>query len=216
MYVQGNLPTLNPSHGDEHASRRPVTRHNIRVRGLPESVMNEQLEAALLTVFNGIIDRLPDSPINMERFHRSLGPRRAADAPPRVVVCCLVNYPLKQDIIRRARDKEEITYSELEIQLSRFVKYYTPAKKGIGVPSDLPQFCEDLHLPRPALPDWVPDLMPQDLITFEESNTPTDVAPPRSQRQHRSRRRMDSHHRSGSPRDRSPLGVLGAWNHSNM
>lgn len=49
-------------------------RHNIRVRGLPEAVEADQLEHTLLHVFNGLLDRPPESPIVLERFHRALCP----------------------------------------------------------------------------------------------------------------------------------------------
>lgn len=54
--------------------------HNIRLWGLPESVTNDQLEMALLHIFNDLLDRPLVTPIHMERFHRSLQARREAEA----------------------------------------------------------------------------------------------------------------------------------------
>lgn len=49
-------------------------RHNLRIQGLPESIPSGQVEAAVVEVFNGLLERPPDSPISLERCHRALRP----------------------------------------------------------------------------------------------------------------------------------------------
>lgn len=49
-------------------------RHNLRVRGLPESVEQEQILPAVTDLFNRLLDRPRHSLIAMERIHRALRP----------------------------------------------------------------------------------------------------------------------------------------------
>lgn len=72
---------------------------------------------ALLHNFNALLDRTLVTPIDMERFHRSLQPLRVAKDPPRDVICCIVNYPLKEEILRRAREGQQIAYHDAPLQL---------------------------------------------------------------------------------------------------
>lgn len=66
-------------------------RHNLRVSGLTE-------------IFNDLLGRPPETPIEYERLHIALKPRSRDIDPPRDVIDCLVNFKLKEDILRRARD----------------------------------------------------------------------------------------------------------------
>lgn len=50
-------------------------RHNIRVRGVPESVTPEQVGPTLTAIFNSLIDRPEQSSIEFDRAHRALRPR---------------------------------------------------------------------------------------------------------------------------------------------
>lgn len=67
-------------------------RHNLRVRGIPETVEAGQLTQVTLSIFNDILGRPPEAPIEWERLHRALKPRARETAPPRDVICCLVNF----------------------------------------------------------------------------------------------------------------------------
>lgn len=84
-------------------------RHNIRIRGLPEDVQPDKLEAVIFLIFNDLLEWSPDS-IELERFHRVLHPRGEAGALPWDVLYCVVSFPIKEEILRRARDREHITY----------------------------------------------------------------------------------------------------------
>lgn len=100
-------------------------RHNIRVRGLPETVDNAHLEQALLQIFNGLLDSAPDEPIAMERYHRALRPRGRDSEPPRDVVCCLVDFRLKEEILRRARAQPQLQFQGHRIQLYQDLSHIT-------------------------------------------------------------------------------------------
>lgn len=67
-------------------------RNNIRIRGVPEMVNAEQIRPALSSIFNGLLERPNESPIE---FDRALRPRTPDNAPPRDIICCLTNVSLK-------------------------------------------------------------------------------------------------------------------------
>lgn len=91
-------------------------RHNICVRGNLESVLPGQLKSAVLSIFNGLLEQQPDSPIVIERYHRALRLRGNQADPPRYAVCCVVNFQLKEELLQRARDREPVQYGEVTIQ----------------------------------------------------------------------------------------------------
>ena len=67
-------------------------------------------------IFNGILGRPPQTPIPMERIHRALRPKGKDTDPPRDVVCCLVDFSLKEDILQRARS-QRLLHEGTPIQL---------------------------------------------------------------------------------------------------
>lgn len=92
-------------------------RNSIRIRGVPESVTHDRIKPALTSTFNNLIERPEQSPINFDRAHRALRPRAQDGNPPRDIICCLPNYSLKEDILQKARSKEQIVFEEAMIQL---------------------------------------------------------------------------------------------------
>lgn len=92
-------------------------RHNIRVRGVPEGIDPSALTQTVCTIFNELLERPADTPIDMERIHRALRPPPRDTEPPRDIVCCLVNFPLKEEILRKARDRGRILYNGADIKL---------------------------------------------------------------------------------------------------
>lgn len=83
--------------------------HNIRIRGVPENTDENPVEHTAALMFNDLLDRPPDSPIEFERIHRALRPRGRDNDPPRDIICCLVNFPLKEAILKKAREKTELS-----------------------------------------------------------------------------------------------------------
>lgn len=57
-------------------------RHNIRIRGVLESVSTDNIRPALSTIFNNLIDRPEQSPTDFDRAHRALRPRAPDGNPP--------------------------------------------------------------------------------------------------------------------------------------
>lgn len=92
-------------------------RCNIRVRGIPETVDPDQIIPALQRVFNSLLDRQEDTDIEFVSAHRALRARGPDTAPPRDIICCLQSYPLKEDIMRRARRNDHIVFNGARIML---------------------------------------------------------------------------------------------------
>lgn len=69
-------------------------RHNIRVRGAPESVTPDKIRPPLSSIFKSLIERPEASPKEYDRAHRALRPRAPDNNPPRDIICCLQNFCL--------------------------------------------------------------------------------------------------------------------------
>lgn len=92
-------------------------RHNIRVRGVPEVIEPAAIPQAICSIFNDLLGRSADSPFKMQRAHRALRPPPRDSGPLRDVICCIVNFPLKEEILRKARDRGCIMYNDTELKL---------------------------------------------------------------------------------------------------
>lgn len=74
-------------------------RHNLRIRGMPESIDPDHLSAEVTLLFNTLLHRPLETRIDMERIHRALRPRGRETDPPRDVICCIVDFTIKEDIL---------------------------------------------------------------------------------------------------------------------
>lgn len=92
-------------------------RHNLRLRGLPETVDADHLQSEVIHIFNNILGRPREVPIAMERIHRALRPKGKDSDPPRDVVCCIIDYRLKEDILRAARSLTPLLHNGTELRL---------------------------------------------------------------------------------------------------
>lgn len=75
--------------------------HNLRIRGLPESVETEQFFSTVMSLFNNLLDRPAQTGIEMEQIHRALRPKGRDTDPPRDVVCCIVDFKIKVEILKK-------------------------------------------------------------------------------------------------------------------
>ncbi|CAH2313111.1 Hypothetical predicted protein, partial [Pelobates cultripes] len=93
-------------------------RQNLRVRGLQEGEDSPaQLKVTLTAIFNELLSRPRETPIEFIRAHRALRPRGPPEAPSRDVICCLALYALKEEILHAARNRGEITHEGQHLQL---------------------------------------------------------------------------------------------------
>ncbi|CAH2292096.1 Hypothetical predicted protein [Pelobates cultripes] len=79
-------------------------RCNIRVRGVPEAEGAEDAQNTLKELFRSIMLPTLLPHIEFDRAHRALRPRNAGDGP-RDLICCLSSFPVKNDIMTKARER---------------------------------------------------------------------------------------------------------------
>lgn len=100
---------------EDHENRN--RRNNLRVRGIPESVTTPNIMPTLNKLFNNLLGDPEGSQIEMDRAHRTLGPKNPDPNRPRDVVCRLHYFTVKEQILRKARDKGDIHLDGCKIQL---------------------------------------------------------------------------------------------------
>lgn len=92
-------------------------RHNLRIRGMPEAITAEHLSLAITSLFNDLLNRPPETQISMERINRALRPKGRETDPPRDIICCIVDYRLKEEILRQARSRQQLQHEGTTIQI---------------------------------------------------------------------------------------------------
>ncbi|CAH2327843.1 Hypothetical predicted protein [Pelobates cultripes] len=96
---------------ETHAEAIRGRRNNLRVRGIPESAegVTENPIQVLTTLFNRILARPKDTAITFDRAHRAARPRNLPPDKPRDLICRIHNFPLKEEIFRKARQNKDLT-----------------------------------------------------------------------------------------------------------
>lgn len=90
--------------------------NNIRVRGLPEATQDEDLPLTLQAIFNSILNRPEHRKIKLYRAHCALRPR-GPGSRPLDVICRVLNYTIKEEIMRKARNMSTVDFDGALIQL---------------------------------------------------------------------------------------------------
>lgn len=104
-------------------------RHNLRVRGIPENIEPNLLTQMTCDIFNDLLGRPPGTTIELERLHRALRPKGRDSDPPRDVVCCLVSFRIKEEILRKARERRDILLHGSEIKIFQDLSPITLQKR---------------------------------------------------------------------------------------
>ncbi|CAH2284447.1 Hypothetical predicted protein [Pelobates cultripes] len=99
-YLHGKLAALEEEIEDLNNRSR---RNNIRVRGLPETVTNDQLQASLTDLFNTLLPEATQHDLAMDRAHRALRPLALNPDTPRDVIVRMHRFPIKEQLVRQAR-----------------------------------------------------------------------------------------------------------------
>ncbi|CAH2282447.1 Hypothetical predicted protein [Pelobates cultripes] len=100
-------------------------RNNLRIKGIPEAE-GENLYNILASLFNLILQRRPESPVVLDRAHRSLRPKAAVGDAPRDIICRIHYYALKADILKHLRDTSgPLLYQGHEIQIYQDLSWHT-------------------------------------------------------------------------------------------
>lgn len=100
-------------------------RQNNRVRGIPEKVEPAQIKQALQAVFIELLERPKETDIDFVKAHRALAARPADTAPPRDIICCLQSFPLKEEILNKARKNDQILFNDHNIALYQDLSHIT-------------------------------------------------------------------------------------------
>ncbi|CAH2221398.1 Hypothetical predicted protein [Pelobates cultripes] len=96
-----------------------------RRNNLPEAE-GENLYNILASLFNLILKRKPESPVILDRAHRSLRPKAAVGDAPRDIICRIHYYALKADILKHLRDTSgPLLYQGHEIQIYQDLSWHT-------------------------------------------------------------------------------------------
>lgn len=84
---------------------------------MSETIEGDQIPYALVGLFNSLLCNPPQTPIAMERINRALRPKGRENVPPRDIICCIVDYKLKKEIIKQARGRQQILHEVTPIQI---------------------------------------------------------------------------------------------------
>ncbi|KAM5140586.1 uncharacterized protein ACMZJ9_014461 [Mantella aurantiaca] len=95
----------------ENRSRR----NNLKIKGLPESISSSDLKSTVSHIINEILECPMDTPLEIDRIHRSLGP--SSSERPRDVICRIHYYTTKEQIIQKAWEKRPIRFQESNIYI---------------------------------------------------------------------------------------------------
>lgn len=90
-------------------------RHNIRLRGVPESVTD--LMPMVSKIFHNLLPDRPSSAFTCDRIHRALRPKPTPDKPPRDIIMCMKDFLVKEDIMRAARNSPNISLEGKKLQI---------------------------------------------------------------------------------------------------
>lgn len=114
----------------ENRSRR----NNIRIRGLPEATMQDQLAPTVAGILNQYLGRDPAAELLLDRVHRVAGPISSTQERPRDVLCRVHYYHLKEEILRKAWARGPIDFDGANIKIFPDVSRRTLAMRRIVRP----------------------------------------------------------------------------------
>lgn len=92
-------------------------RNNVRIRGLPEATTGPDLAPTVQGIFNSLLNKPPTNHIELDRTHRTPGPRNQDPLRPRDVVCRIHFYTVKEEILRKAWEKGPIDFDGASITI---------------------------------------------------------------------------------------------------
>lgn len=89
-------------------------RGNLRLRGIPETVMD--LTSTATALFQELVPAIPIDRLEFDRIHRTLGLKRQ-DGPPRDIIIKFTYYRTKETLLMAARNKSELCFQGHRYQL---------------------------------------------------------------------------------------------------
>lgn len=89
-------------------------RNNIRIHGIAERAEGDNMKTFLEQFFKRELS-LTETPLGIQRCHRSLGPRPPQESNPRSVLVYFLEYTTKELVLRSAWRKKEIHYNGKQV-----------------------------------------------------------------------------------------------------
>lgn len=104
-------------------------RNNLRIRGLPETVKNSDLEKTVCEIFNKILKKVIPSPMRFERVHRIQKITKPPTDTVRDVIARFSDYGIKQEISRGMRSAAPIEINGAKILIFTDLSQETLARR---------------------------------------------------------------------------------------
>lgn len=105
----------------ENRSRR----NNLRLKGIPESVPDKEIPLLLTQIFNELLGLPEDNDVGLQRAHRVYRPRSSENDRPRDVLCCLLCFRTKEEILAKSRIAKKIEHDGSEISIFQDISRFT-------------------------------------------------------------------------------------------
>lgn len=109
----------------ENRSRR----NNLRIKGMPESVEDKDIHTALNSIFSELIGKEDSQNLGIERAHRVYRPKGNTSDMPRDILCYLLSFSLKEEILKKARLAKSINYDGGDITIYQDISKFTLDKR---------------------------------------------------------------------------------------
>ena len=92
-------------------------RNNLKIRGVPESILPADLRTFASTLFSTLLPELSSIELTIDRIHRIPKPRHLADTVPRDVLLRIHFYQAKEQILHKARTLQTLPAPYADIQM---------------------------------------------------------------------------------------------------
>lgn len=100
-------------------------RNNLKIRGIPESVLPKDLEEYVHTLFKSLIPELTEQDLIIDRIHRIPKPSQLPEKIPRDVLMQLHFYHIKDRLMKTFKDDHTIPERYAHLQFYADVSQYT-------------------------------------------------------------------------------------------
>lgn len=111
------------SHLDDLENRS--RRNNLRIKGLTESVTDDEITQVLTQIFCELLGKEENFDLGFQRVHRVYRPKNVNVDSPRDILCCLLDFKIKEEIFRKARMAKKIVYEDREVTIYQDISRYT-------------------------------------------------------------------------------------------
>lgn len=89
----------------------------MRLRGHPETIELGKLRDTVTTIFHRVLASVAPELIELDRVHRVSGPRPTDTNRPQDIICRLLRYTHKEDIVREAWTMGTIDFEGVNIKI---------------------------------------------------------------------------------------------------